>query len=68
MTNRELLILIEECTETKEAHNIFKRRGWDSVNDRSIPLPGKRQTRKTTHNTSLISMDITEWEYGGGKE
>lgn len=64
MTNRILFMVIEEHANSKEAQEIFKRRGWTTVYDQSVPLPGRKQVRKTEHDTPQIRLDIEEWEYG----
>jgi hypothetical protein len=64
MTDRVLFMIIEEHSHSKEAEEIFRRRGWTPVNDQSIPLPGKRQVRKTERDTPQMRLEIEEWEYG----
>jgi hypothetical protein len=64
MTNRVLFMIVEEHSNSKEARDIFLRRGWVSINDQSVPMNGKRQVRKTEHDTPQIKLDIEEWEYG----
>jgi hypothetical protein len=68
MTNRTLFMVIEEHANSKEANEVFRRRGWVPVDDRSAPLPGKRQVRKIEHDTPQIKLHIEEWEYGGDEK
>ena len=65
---RTLFIVVEEFSSSKEAHEVFRRRNWKPVDDGSVPLKGKKQVRKTQHDTPQIGLDIEEWEYGGGEE
>jgi hypothetical protein len=65
---RTLFIVTEECSNSKEADEIFRRRGWNPVDDQSRPLEGRKQVRKTEHDTPQIKLDIEEWEYGGDEE
>jgi hypothetical protein len=68
MTGRTLFMVIEEHANSKEANEVFRRRGWTPVDDRSAPLPGKRQVRKIEHDTPQIKLQIEEWEYGGDEK
>ncbi len=64
MNDRVLFMIIEEHSNSKEATDILKRRGWTPVCDESAPMKGKKQVRRTKHDTSQIHLDIEEWEYG----
>lgn len=65
---RTLFIVAEECANSEKADEIFRRRGWSPVDDQSVPLKGRKQVRKTEHNTPLISLEIEELEYGVAEE
>jgi hypothetical protein len=64
MTRRTLFMIIEEHANSKEGNEIFNRRGWVPIDDRSVPLPGKRQVRSIEHDTPQIKLRIEEFEYG----
>lgn len=68
MTKRTLFMIIEEHANSKEANEVFRRRGWVPVNDQSAPLQGKRQVRKVEHETPQIKLQIEEWEYGSDEK
>jgi hypothetical protein len=63
MNTKKLLILATEYSRTKDADEIFEKRGWIKVTDRTKTLPISRVVRRSRKETSLFDLIIEEIEY-----
>ncbi len=61
----DLRVKVTKFANTPEAWEVFHQRGWERIIDQS-KIPEKRKlVNKERHSTSLMDLDIEEWEYGG---
>lgn len=62
-TKKKLLILATQFSRSKEADEIFEKRGWTKVTDRTKTLPVSKVVRRSKKETSLFDLIIEEIEY-----
>lgn len=62
-TKKKLLILATEYARNEEADEIFEKRGWTKITDRTKTLPISEVVRKSRKKTSLFDLIIEEIEY-----
>jgi len=62
-TKKKLLILATQYSRTKDADEIFEKRGWTKITDRTKTLPVREVVRKSQKKTSLFDLIIEEIIY-----
>jgi len=63
MSTKKLLILATKYSNNKDADEIFEKRGWTKVTDRTTTLPVSKVIRRAKKETSLFDLIIQEIEY-----
>lgn len=63
MSTKKLLIFATKYSNNEDANEIFEKRGWTKITDRTKTLPISEVVRRSKKETNLFDLIIEEIEY-----